>query len=108
MKTDDRKIQPIVGSQDLAVALGGSADRHPRRSHGKCVKKFPSSYHLLLLSLEDQLLLIRPRSILMGTVLDPYGAPASSRACFMPAQLMRVDASGVAASCQCVSRLTAS
>src|SRR6185503_9169255 len=36
-----------------------------------------------------------------------YKVPESCSAFFMPAQLMRVDSSWVAAPCQCVSRLTA-
>ena len=45
VQADHRKIEAIIGSHDLGVALGGRSNRETRRSYGHSVEKLASSYH---------------------------------------------------------------
>src|ERR1700676_2757181 len=45
VQTDNRKIEAIVGTQDLTIALCRRSDRQPRCTHGKGVEKFTSCRH---------------------------------------------------------------
>src|SRR5271163_2087093 len=46
IQADDRKVEAVVGSHDLGIALGGRADGQTRRSHRQCVEKLPPSNHI--------------------------------------------------------------
>src|SRR5258707_1916264 len=48
IKTDNGKVEPIIGTGDTAIALCRSPHRQPRRANCKCIEKFTSCNHLFI------------------------------------------------------------
>src|SRR5207253_9216569 len=45
VEPEDRKVEAFVRAHDLAVTLGRGCNGQARRSHCKCVDKFPTRHH---------------------------------------------------------------
>jgi hypothetical protein len=50
IQADDGKVEAIIGTHDLGVALGRTAYGQPRCADCQCVKKFASRNHDLFSS----------------------------------------------------------
>ena len=53
VQPDHRKVEPLVGAHDLAVALGGAGEREARCADCKGVEKLTACDHLVLLGRAD-------------------------------------------------------
>jgi hypothetical protein len=49
IETDHRKVEPIIRTHNLTVALRRRSDRQPSRAYRKCVEKFTPCNHFFLL-----------------------------------------------------------
>src|SRR5260370_41078870 len=48
IQSDHGKVEPIIGTEDLAIALCRSSRRQPCRAHCKCIEKLTSCNHLFI------------------------------------------------------------
>src|ERR1700758_5270855 len=109
IQTNHSKIEAVVRTENLAIALRRSSHGKPRRTHGKCIEKLTScNHHLSLLLVCCRAVLLLQTAVPMAGKIDcdQHEMPAFVKVFLSPSMLMRVDASGVPAPRQWVSRLS--
>ena len=99
------KVEAIIGTENLAIALCRGSHGQPRRAHRKCIEKLTSCSHHFSLSLVPLSQIARHLSP-ADKIAGQQEIPAFVSVFLSPSMLMRVDASGVPAPRQWVSRLS--
>jgi hypothetical protein len=103
IQPDDGKVKAIVGAKDAGIALCGSS-----RSESRCFPRASASRNSRRVTIAFSLLLTEPSA---GAIDRTRGGqqeiPAFISVFRSPSMLTLVDASGVPAPRQCVSRLSA-
>src|SRR5258708_31251152 len=93
IQSNHREVEAVIRTKNLAVAFCRGSHGQPGRAHGKCIEKFTSCNHEF--SLLADFLRNAQQEI-----------PAFINAFLSPSMLARVEASGVPAPRQWVSRLS--